>query len=171
MLLAVLLLAGALAAAQAPTPVASSRAIFQIVNLKCGLCLSIQGGSSTAGAPLVLWPCQPKPALGTWGNDHFAKITVTSGSTNGGSSLSSAADDRCVDVAGADIINGAPIVMNPGELGCTRQWDTYGRGGAIKSRLSGKCIDVAGEAIQAGAAVVQWDCDGRASQQWELQMV
>jgi hypothetical protein len=80
--------------------------------------------------------------------------------------------DKCLDVAGASLDNGAAI----------HQWDCHGRANQqwrfhylatgniheIVSANSSKCMDVKGASLANLAPIIQWSCSGASNQKWKL---
>jgi poly(beta-D-mannuronate) lyase len=56
----------------------------------------------------------------------------------------------------------------PDELEETSQSSTWSGGYIMRAVNSGKCVDVEAGSTADGANVRQWDCDGRASEKWQL---
>ena len=81
---------------------------------------------------------------------------------------------KCLDVNGGSLDDGASIIQWQCHGGGNQQWrlevagDGYSR---IVSRHSGKCLDVNGGSRDDGASIIQWQCHGGANQQWRLEAV
>ena len=81
---------------------------------------------------------------------------------------------KCLDVNGGSLIDGASLIQWQCHGGGNQQWrlevaaDGYSR---IVSSHSGKCMDVSGGSLGDGASIIQWQCHSGANQQWRLEAV
>ena len=97
----------------------------------------------------------------------------TSGSTSGFDALVASHSQKCLDVNGGSLDDGASIIQWQCHGGDNQQWrlevagDGYSR---IVSRHSGKCLDVNGGSLDDGASIIQWQCHGGDNQQWRLEV-
>ena len=97
----------------------------------------------------------------------------TSGSTSGFDALVASHSQKCLDVNGGSLDDGASIIQWQCHGGDNQQWrlevagDGYSR---IVSRHSGKCLDVNGGSLDDGASIIQWQCHGGDDQQWRLEV-
>ena len=79
---------------------------------------------------------------------------------------------KCLDVNGASVDDGAPVIQWQCHGGENQQWrieaaaDGYSR---IIARHSGKCLDVNGASLDDGASAIQWQCHGGENQQWRIE--
>jgi Tol biopolymer transport system component len=95
-------------------------------------------------------------------------------STSGFDTLVASHSQKCLDVNGGSLDDGASIIQWQCHGGVNQQWrlevagDGYSR---IVSRHSGKCLDVNGGSLDDGASIIQWQCHGGANQQWRLEAV
>jgi dipeptidyl aminopeptidase/acylaminoacyl peptidase len=94
-------------------------------------------------------------------------------STTGFDTLVASHSQKCLDVNGGSLNDGASIIQWQCHGGANQQWrlevagDGYSR---IVSRASGKCLDVNGGSPDDGASIIQWQCHGGANQQWRLEV-
>ncbi|GAA2965392.1 RICIN domain-containing protein [Actinokineospora diospyrosa] len=80
--------------------------------------------------------------------------------------------DKCLDVDGGSLEDGANVIQWSCHGGLNQQWqlvlvesdDIY----QVFSAGSGKCLDVSGASTDNGASVIQWECHGDLNQQWQL---
>ena len=95
-------------------------------------------------------------------------------STSGFDTLVASHSQKCLDVSGGSLDDGASIIQWQCHGGANQQWrlevagDGYSR---VVSRHSGKCLDVSGVSTEDGARIIQWPCHGGANQQWRLEAV
>jgi hypothetical protein len=89
----------------------------------------------------------------------------TGGGTATGVSLISSLNSRCIDVPGANFVDGARLEMWDCNGGSNQKW-TFA-GGALQSQ-NGKCMDVAAGSTANGAAVQVYTCNGTGAQQFTL---
>jgi hypothetical protein len=83
---------------------------------------------------------------------------------NPGFLIRSDMNNKCLEVLGLDIANGAHVGMWDCWGGANQRW--YWDGRQIRSDLNNKCLDILGLDIANGAHVVMWDCWGGANQRW-----
>jgi hypothetical protein len=79
--------------------------------------------------------------------------------------------NKCLDVADANVKNGADIQQWDCTNGNNQKWNLVSKGGdvyTIAALHSGKCLDVAGARKDNGADVLQWDCHGKDNQDWQI---
>ena len=92
-------------------------------------------------------------------------------STSGFDALVASHSQKCLDVNGGSLDDGASIIQWQCLGGDNQQWrlevagDGYSR---IVSRHSGKCLDVNGGSLDDGASIIQWQCHGGENQNWLL---
>ncbi|MEV6369318.1 family 16 glycosylhydrolase [Micromonospora musae] len=73
--------------------------------------------------------------------------------------------NKCVDVAGANTVNGTAVQLWTCNGTAAQRWSWAGDGSV---RALGKCLDVAGGGTANGTPVQLWDCNGSAAQRWVL---
>ncbi len=77
---------------------------------------------------------------------------------------------KCLDVAGASLDDGAPVVQYACHFGHHQAWELwpldFEQHVQIRAAHSGKCLDVAQQSTDLGALLVQQPCTGSPSQQW-----
>ena len=94
-------------------------------------------------------------------------------STSGSDPLVASHSQKCLDVNGGSLDDGASILQWQCHGGQNQQWrlevaaEGYSR---IVSRASGKCLDVNGGSLDDGASILQWQCHGGQNQQWRLEV-
>ncbi|MBM7770271.1 hypothetical protein JOD54_000475 [Actinokineospora baliensis] len=108
-------------------------------------------------------------ALGLLAGGALPAVAGTSGVWHELKPLSS---DKCLDVDGGSLEDGANVIQWSCHGGTNQLWqlvlvesnDIY----QISSAASGKCLDVDGASTDDGANVIQWECHGDLNQQWRL---
>ena len=94
-------------------------------------------------------------------------------STFGFDALVASHSQKCLDVYGGSLDDGASIIQWQCHGGDNQQWrlevagDGYSR---IVSRHSGKCLDVYGGSLDDGGSIIQWQCHGGENQNWRLEV-
>jgi len=73
---------------------------------------------------------------------------------------------KCVDVAGAQTVNGTVVQLYTCNGSDAQSWTVPGDG---TLRALGKCLDVTGQGAANGTKIQLWDCDGSGAQQWVAQ--
>jgi GH25 family lysozyme M1 (1,4-beta-N-acetylmuramidase) len=121
-----------------------------LVNLRSGMCLADPHFSETAGAQMVLWPCNG------YRNESW---TLPAGP------VTSQIPGMCLDDSGDQTANGTKIDI----FGCN---GTAGQVWLVKVngsvRINGKCLNVEHGATAPGSAVDLHSCTHTAGQQWKV---
>jgi hypothetical protein len=81
---------------------------------------------------------------------------------------------KALDVEGASLADGAPIIQWPWHGGANQQWRVEANGdGTVRlvSVHSGKVVDVTGISHADGAPVIQWPWNGGANQRWQMSSI
>ncbi|MCT9930812.1 family 16 glycosylhydrolase [Planotetraspora sp. A-T 1434] len=94
----------------------------------------------------------------------YVRVTDTAGGGGGGTAKKiTGYGGKCVDVAGANSVNGTQVQLWTCNGTAAQQW-TVGSDGTL--RALGKCMDVAGANSANGTKVQLYDCNGTAAQKW-----
>jgi streptogrisin C len=112
-------------------------------------------GNCTSGGTTFFQPINP--ILSTYG----LTLVTTGGSTN----RIIGYNNRCIDIPGANSVDGARLQMYDCNTSGAQAW-TFGSDGTIRGL--GKCMDVAWGSKDNGAAVQLANCSGNPAQQWVL---
>jgi hypothetical protein len=78
---------------------------------------------------------------------------------------------RCLDVAGSGLDQGAPAMQWARWGGEKQHWRLADAGNGyyeIRIQLNQRCLDIAGSGLDRGARGMIWDCWGGAKQHWRL---
>ena len=80
---------------------------------------------------------------------------------------------KCLDVNGGSLDDGASIIQWQCHGGANQQWrlEAVTGGYQLVARHGGKCLDVRGESTNDGGSILQWSCHGGANQTWLLRPV
>jgi hypothetical protein len=111
--------------------------------------------------------CAPAddPGLGS-------EVEVAEQDLSGTFVMKSVSSGKCLDVSGASLDSGAPIVQWDCQGRTNQQWKFHyvatGNIHEIISVNSSKCMDVKGASLSNLAPVVQWGCSGGNNQHWQL---
>jgi galactose oxidase len=121
-----------------------------IVSASTAQCVDINGGSSTAGASAIQWPCN---------NAANEQWTVQPYSTGGFRIIEQQTAD-CLVVSGAATYAGAPIVQEPCSGKSSELWSFVTVGSYVQAvnKNSGQCMSVSGGSLASGDAITQWPC-------------
>jgi hypothetical protein len=115
-----------------------------------GKCLDVEGGSSTDGTRVILWPCN--------GGINQRWKVLRDGKVLG-------IDGKCLDVRGGSSENGAPVIIWACHSGDNQRWEITDKG---ELRGTGKkCLDPSGWGAANGAPIILWPCHGRSNQWWK----
>ncbi len=125
-----------------------------------GLCLAVEGGSTTPGADVVQETC----------SGSNAQIWTATALGDGGWQIRVAHSDQCLDVEGGVLEPGAQLIQWPCGPGANQQFDIATAGGlsTIVARHSGLCLDIFGGSVDTGADLIQWTCTSGANQRFNL---
>jgi hypothetical protein len=127
-----------------------------------GLCLDIQGSTTTQNAPAVIQSCngstsqQWRMVLGSHQGGYFDSylINVNSG--------------LCLTIGNGSTSPGVPAVQATCQgADPSQQWQTQWFFAKFVDENSGQCMGVGGALTTAGAQVVQWPCNGSPDQTWK----
>jgi beta-glucanase (GH16 family) len=89
----------------------------------------------------------------------------TGGGGTGGGSIIGAGSNRCIDIPGANAVDGAPLQLWDCNATVAQQW-TFAGDGTVQAM--GKCMDVAWGSTANGAVVQLVGCNGNAAQKFVL---
>ncbi len=110
------------------------------------------------------WPGYPD-ATTTFPQTMLVDYVRVSAWTDGGTALRSAFNGRCVDIPGANPVDGARLQMYDCNGTPAQQW-TAGGDGTL--RAMGKCMDPAGGALANGTPIQLVTCNGNPVQRFTL---
>lgn len=130
---------------------------YHLVNYKSGLCLSIEGGGSTAnGAHAIQWYC----------NDGAEQLWHWSGSR-----LVNDKSGKCLSIDnGGSTANGAHAIQWTCNGGPEQNWDE--NGGYLVNGKSNKVLSIEdGGSTVAGKHAIQWSANGGSEQGWDFQAI
>lgn len=119
-----------------------------------GKCLSVTGGSTTAGSAAEIYTCNGS------GSENW---TLQSGGT-----IVGGLSGDCLQVAGGSTADYAGVDIEPCNGGSDQQW-TVGATGAIVGVQSGLCLSVLGASTANGATTDMYTCNGSGSESWSQQ--
>ncbi|WP_194202079.1 RICIN domain-containing protein [Glycomyces albidus] len=145
----------------APAAAVETNTWYRIVNDYSGLAVSIQNGSTTAGAPAVL----AAPSTAT--NQQFRFVD----SGGGYYRIQARHSNQVLDVYAKSTANGADIVQWTDNGGTNQQWQVNTQtDGSVElvNRNSGKALDNWERATAAGSRISQYDRIGEETQHWKL---
>jgi hypothetical protein len=102
----------------------------------------------------------------------YTAVRTPANATHTGSIIRNKPSGFVIDVIGARLNNGQPVILFSQNGGANQLYDLQsvdaeGQRFKIVARHSGKCLDVSGAAKQDGAPIIQWDCHGGPNQLWE----
>jgi hypothetical protein len=134
-------------------------------NVKSGLCIGVDGGSTANGALLKQFAC-----AGTSIPNNQIWLMDTLDINAGLHRFKNSKSNLCLGVVNASINAGANIA----QFGCSgtsppnnQLWtDIFMGGEGFRNSKSGKCLGVDGASTAAGAQIKQFPCDGTLNQQW-----
>ncbi|MFF7048053.1 RICIN domain-containing protein [Streptomyces griseorubiginosus] len=87
--------------------VSQSDGSFSLVNINSGKCMDVKGASTTAGEPVIQWPCTGRP------NQRW---------TFNGSAITSVNSGLCLDVTGGSTSDSTPLIQWPCSGEKNQQW-------------------------------------------------
>jgi len=143
---------------------ASSTSYSDIVSAGSGLCISVNGGTGSAGTVIVQVACQ--------GASNTMWSLVPTGNAY---HIVSQASGMCLNVPGGSKGVGVQIIQYPCQstAATNDQWNLVpvGNDYHIVSVGNGQCLNISGGAQTAGAAVIQYPCQGATAlnDQFDLQ--
>jgi hypothetical protein len=172
-ILAGLMLAGAVALVSAAPAEAAVVLYFPLHNYNSDKCLDVPNSSKVNGTHIQQWTCiinsnpsQPQiPPNQAWGFPNAARSGyVTAVNLNSG---------KCLDVTGRSTANGAVVQQWTCNGGTNQEWKPVLISGPpnvyrLVNLNSGKCLDVTGRSLANGAVIQQWTCNGGTNQEWFL---
>ncbi|MGC0334698.1 hypothetical protein RKD23_007688 [Streptomyces sp. SAI-170] len=133
---------------------AAAATYTHVINVNSNQCLSVPGGSTTAGTGLAQWPC------GSW-NDHYwsFQYAFSSGGVNY-YRLENLNSHQCLAVPGGSTTAGTQVIQWPCGTWRDHYWGVRNTsaGSQLVNYNSGQCLAVAGGSTAAGAKVIQWPC-------------
>lgn len=158
---AALLVLPAAVLAQGTAP-ASFYPVFRFVAQNSGKCIGVAGGSPSAGAEIIQWPCVDRPAGAN-------QIFIPYAAPNERAFLMVALHSgMCLEVPNASRADGEALIQAVCDASKLNQRFRYQSYNDQTSNLialhSGKCVDVRGPSVEDGAAIQQWSCAGFAQE-------
>jgi lysophospholipase L1-like esterase len=153
--------AGLTALTAAPAAAVETNVWYRIVNDYSGLAVSIEGGSTTAGAKSVLATASSAT------NQQFRFVD----SGGGYYRIQARHSNQVLDVYAKSTANGADIVQWSDNNGTNQQWqvNTQSDGSVeLVNRNSGKALDNWERATTAGSRVSQYTRNNEETQHWKL---
>ena len=146
-----LLLTALVAAAwQAAVP-ASAATSTTVVGAGSGRCLTVTGGSATAGAGAELWDCDGQSGQ-QWDLTAAGELRVFN-------------DSMCLDAYQKQTAPGTKIDIWSCNGGSNQQW-RVNADGTITGAQSGLCLDAASNGTANGTGIELWTCTGGSNQKW-----
>ncbi|MCC3763552.1 RICIN domain-containing protein [Glycomyces sp. TRM65418] len=145
----------------APAAAVETDVWYRIVNDHSGLAVSIQNGSTTAGATAVL--ASPSNAA-----DQQFRFVDSGG---GHYRIQARHSNQVLDVYAKSTANGADVVQWADNNGANQQWQVNDQSdGSVElvNRNSGKALDNWAAATTPGSRVSQYDRNNRETQHWKL---
>ena len=133
----------------------------QIKNAATGQCLNAEGGATTDGTNLIVYPCSPNPLP----NERWFFGKSVSG-TGLAWEIIGVDSNRCVNVKGAATADNTPIILWSCTASANDTWAVQQTAPIVG--LAGKCLDVdATKKTSAGnARAVIRSCNGSVNQNW-----
>ena len=119
-----------------------------------GKCLSVTGGSTTAGATADIFTCNGS------GSENW---TLSSGGA-----ITGGPSGDCLQVAGGSTANYAGVDIEPCNGSADQQW-TVTPSGTIVGVQSGRCLSVLGASTANNATADMYTCNGSGSESWSQQ--
>jgi galactose oxidase len=123
-------------------------------------CVDISGGSISAGAPAIQWPCNFSK------NEQWTVQLYSAGSFR----IIEQGTGDCLVVSGGSPSAGAPLVQEPCSGIKSELWSFVASGTnyQIVSKSSGQCAAVNGASTSAAAAIVQMPCTTASNFLWSF---
>ncbi|WP_033819259.1 RICIN domain-containing protein [Kitasatospora sp. MBT63] len=134
-----------------PAASASADDTPHLWNKGAGLCLNVQGYSSSASARTEIWNCL----------DQNAEKWVF----NSDGTVRNAQSGLCLNVAGYSKDWGGRTEIWDCNGNAAEQWQLRSDGTLLNTNSS-LCLNVVNNAIGTSSATEIWGCDGRTSEQW-----
>lgn len=137
-----------------------------------GLCLDVNGGSTSNGARVQQWDCNNTNAQ-KWEIVYAGGGPRFNGQAGNYYFIKNVGSGKCLDVIGASRSNGAGVTQWDCHGGTNQRWLLYNHISwnfkvTLVNQNSGKCLDVLGWSRNRGASIGQWDCNiGNRNQQWD----
>ena len=148
--------------------VSTANAFELVVNGNPYLCAVVEGGKTTAGTPVIAYPCSGGPE-DQW--QFLFGLILGIGTTNADHGGYGYASAMCLDVKGGGTAPGTLVDLWPCNVGGNQFWHVNPNGGKpqIQSDLGNLCLDSAGgPAVGGGVQLVINPCSSAASQTWAL---
>jgi galactose oxidase len=122
-----------------------------IVSVSSGQCATVNAYSTTAGTPIVQWPCggvsEQRWSLTPVGN-YYQIVSIGSG--------------QCLNVSGGSTADGDPIIQWPCQKNgaINDEWSIVAVGEyyEIVSAYDGQCMNVDNNSQAESATLIQWPC-------------
>lgn len=133
--------------------------IYEIVNLKSGLALDVNGGSMDGGASVIQWPWKA-------GDNQRWSFAYQSDGTY---SIVAQHSHLALDVNGGSVANGATLIQWPDRKGDNQLWRVVPNDdGTLRlvSKKSGLVADVNGGSTDQGTGIIQWPWADGDNQKW-----
>jgi galactose oxidase len=129
-----------------------------IVAASTSQCLDIEGGSLSAGASAIQWPCNFS------GNEQWTVQLYSAGAFR----IIEQETGDCLVVSGASASSGAPIVQEPCTGVNSELWSFTASGSyyQIENKNSGLCAGVSGASFADGATIAQSPCTAATNVLW-----
>ena len=146
-----LLLAAVVAAAWRAAAPASAATSTTVVSVGSGRCLTVTGGSATAGAGAELWDCNGQSGQ-QWDLTAAGELRVFN-------------DSMCLDAYQKQTAPGTKIDIWSCNGGSNQQW-RVNADGTITGAQSGLCLDATSNGTASGTAIELLTCTAAANQKW-----
>jgi lysophospholipase L1-like esterase len=146
-----LLLTALVAAAWQVAAPASAATSTTVVGAGSGRCLTVTGGSATAGAGAELWDCDGQSGQ-QWDLTAAGELRVFN-------------DTMCLDAYQKQTAPGTKIDIWSCNGGSNQQWRVNADGTIIGAQ-SGLCLDATSNGTANGTGIELWTCTGGSNQKW-----
>ncbi len=134
---------------------------FQLFNVHSGKCLTVAGGGTADGDPVVQSTCREE-------RSHLWRMRLVS--LSGLFQVQNVKTGRCLSAAGG---TGGVVQDRCDDAGSRRWrlWDAAGTGFTLRSATSGRCLTVAGGGRGENAAAVLSTCGPARSRRWDARLI